>query len=111
MRPRNCDHFRGGIDAGDLGPQPRQRLAQQSRAAADIEHRLADERRAAALVALPMLVDLIADIFQTHWIELVEHGFRPFGVPPALGLAGELRDLFGYDACLAHARLLTVRDL
>src|SRR5256885_1601881 len=61
---RDRNQVGGGVQPGDLRPQSRQRLSQQTRAAADIERGLSVERRSAALVALPMLVDLVADVFE-----------------------------------------------
>ena len=45
MLARDRDHLRRRVDARDLGAQPRQRLGQQPRAAADVERRLPRQRR------------------------------------------------------------------
>ena len=81
-----------------LRAEPRQRLRQQPRPAADVERRPSRQRRPRAFVALPMLVDLVADIFQPHRVQLVQHRFGPVRVPPVARLAGELLDLAGIDA-------------
>ena len=96
------DHFRRSVDAGDLGAEPGQRLGEQPGAAADIERRLAVERRPAAFVALPMLVDLVAKIFEPHRIEPVQHRRRAVRVPPVAGQRAELLD-FSVTMLLSHA--------
>src|SRR3954471_10891882 len=50
-----------------------------------------------------MLVDLVADVFEPHRIELVQHRFGALRVPPVAGMSGKLLDLLGDDAGPAHA--------
>jgi hypothetical protein len=73
MIPRNGDQLAGGVDPCDTRAQPRQRLGEQPGAAADIERSFPFQRPAAALVDLPMLIDPVADLFEPHRIQLVEH--------------------------------------
>jgi hypothetical protein len=91
--------FGRGIDAGDIRPQPRQRFAQQSGTAADIQRGLARERLARLDVACPVQVDRLAQELQPHGIEPVEHGRRALGVPPVLGQPAEMRGFVGADRC------------
>ena len=109
MVARDRDQLGRGIDPGDRGAQAGERLGQQARAAADVERGLALQRRAAALVALPMLVDHVAQIFEPHRVELVQHRLGAIRVPPVARLARELRDFAGDDACFAHGPPLTGR--
>ena len=63
--------------AGDLRAQPRQRLGQQPGAAADVERASCPSSgRRLHSSHLPMLVDLVADIFEPHRVELVQHRRR-----------------------------------
>ncbi len=70
---RDPDHFRSSVEAGHFGAETGERLSQQPCAAAHIESRLPLQRPAAALVTLPMLVDHVADIFEPHGVEFVQH--------------------------------------
>src|SRR5205823_11530160 len=80
----------------------------QPRAAPDVERGPAVERPADMLIALPMLVDHVADVFEPYGIELVQHRLGSVRVPPIARMGGELRDLFGDDARFwsCHRRLL-----
>ncbi len=104
MVARHGDQLGRGVDAGDLGAEPGERLGQQAGPAADVERALSVERPAAAFVALPMLVDHVAQIFQAHRIELVQHRLGAGGIPPVARLAGELLDLSRDDAAVGHDR-------
>ena len=57
MRARRGDILRRRVDPGHRRAQPRQRLGEQPGPAADVGRPLAGERRQAALVQPPMLVD------------------------------------------------------
>src|SRR6185312_2290202 len=83
MFPSDRDQLGGSVDAGDLRSQSRQRLGEKARSTADIQCRLSLERRACALVALPMLVDLVADVSEANRVELVQHRLGTVRVPPA----------------------------
>ena len=76
---RNRDHFGRSVDAGDFGAETRQRLGQQACPAADVERRLALQRRAAALVALPMLVDLSRTYLSRTGLSLCSIAEAPSG--------------------------------
>ena len=84
----NADIVGGGIDAGDMGAQPRQRLGEQAAAAADIEQAEACERADFARVARvaarigKMLADVIADIGDAHGVEFVQRAHGAFFGPP-----------------------------
>ncbi len=96
MVARYGDILWRGIDAGDAAAQPRQRLGEQSRAAADIDHRPTVERAAFGIVDPPMMVDRLADITQPYGVEPVEHRRRSPGIPP---VGGELAEMlrFAFD--------------
>ena len=125
MRFCHRDIFRRRIDAGDGRAQSRERFGEQPGAAADVERRLAGERREAGVVAVPMQVDRGPDVAQPHRVELVEHRRRAFGVPPVLRHASEMLGLAGVDgggagnaaggidraACACHGRYLSGRTL
>ena len=110
MPAGNVNHLGRCVDARHLGAHPSERLGQKPGSAADIDRRLPLERGTAALVALPVLVDLVADIFQPDRVQFVEHRGSAIRVPPFISEPAEALCLFGNDACLDHARLLTVRD-
>src|SRR4029079_2636670 len=60
-----------GIKPGYGRAKPRQGLRQQPGAAADVERGAPVKRPPRAFVALPMLVDLVADVFEAHRVKLV----------------------------------------
>ena len=94
--PRAAAIFSGAASiAVTVGAQPRQRLGQQSRAAADVERALARQRPPAVLV-LPMRVDPLAQIAEPHRVQLVEHRRGALRVPPFGRQSAEMRG-FGAD--------------
>ena len=74
MRPRYGDIFRCGIEARYLRAEPREWLAKQAGAAADIERCFAVKRLQQAGVAMEMQINRIPYIAQPHRIQPVQHG-------------------------------------
>jgi hypothetical protein len=113
--PRRLDILPRRIDSGHLRAEPRQRLAQQSRPAADVKSRLSCQRPDALDIAAPVQVDRLADEVEPHRVHPVEHRRAAFGVPPVLRLAAEMRRFLGpdgcsCDSCIVHGVHLTARD-
>ena len=98
MRLRDCNIVLRRIGTDHVGAQSRQRLRQDSAAAADIEH--AETLQAVELfrIAAKMRSRLIADIAQPDRIELVQGGHRPARIPPVGRMAREPLDLGLIDA-------------
>ena len=91
------DILRRRVDAGHIGAEPRQRLAHEPAAAADIEHAQAGEARRPLGVAAESAAELVADIGQAQRVDAVE---RPEGtalVPPLPGEPGEPCDFLGVE--------------
>src|SRR6185436_891910 len=78
---RDPEGFFRKVDAGHIGAEARHRLAQDSAAAADVEHALAGEMRQAV------------DPAQAQWIELVQRPEFALRVPPAVRELAEFREL------------------
>jgi hypothetical protein len=87
----------GGIDAGDLPAEASHRFAQQSAAAADIEHRQAVQRAARQGVALPVGRDTVADKAEANRVELMQRREIAAGIPPFVGDARKARHLGRID--------------
>jgi hypothetical protein len=102
MLARDRDDFGGRIDRRHCRTQPRQRFGEQSGAASDVERGFAVERSPAALVGLPVLVNLIADIFQADRIELVQHRRPAVRIPPVGGKPAEALGLLPDDGRRCH---------
>src|SRR4029079_12890837 len=96
--PGNRDQLRRGVEAGYGGAQPRERLGEKSGAATDVQRGLSFERRPPALVKLPVLVNLVADVLEADRVQLVQHGLGAVRVPPVGRLGGELLHFIGDDA-------------
>src|SRR3546814_2268739 len=72
---------------------------EQAGAAADVERALARQWMARARVAVPMRVDLRADIGQAHRVQPVQHRRRPLWVPP---VGGERAEMGGFVRSEEH---------
>ena len=82
MQFRGGDVGGGGIDADHLRAEPRERLAQQPGAAADIEQAQAREAVEALGVAVELAAGGVADIGQPQRVDLVQRRHLAVGVPP-----------------------------
>jgi hypothetical protein len=80
------------IDTDHLGAEPRQRLAKDAAAAADVEDAEAFERIELLGVVVEVLGGAVADIADPHRIELVQRGHLAARVPPFAGHRGKPRD-------------------
>src|SRR6516164_3653390 len=89
--------LRRGIDAHHTCAKPRQRLAHQASAAADIEHAQASEARRLLRVPPEPAAELIADIGEPHWIDAVEVAERSALVPPFVAQACKPGDLVAVE--------------
>src|SRR5262249_402592 len=83
----------GGIGAHDLGPQARQRFAQNAAAAADVEQAQARQRVELLVVAAEMPARGLLDEAQPHRVEPVQHGHLAARIPPLGGERRKARDL------------------
>jgi hypothetical protein len=79
MRPRRLDILLRRVDRRHLRTQARQRLGQQPGPAADIRRALPASGPPVMLVRAEMQVDPLAQIFEPHRVQPVEHRRRPFG--------------------------------
>ncbi len=79
------------------GAEPRQRLAQNPSAAADIENADAIEARRMTGIATELPAHRIANIAEPDWIEFMQHRHLSARVPPFSGKPGEAVDLGGID--------------
>src|SRR5262249_3784288 len=77
----------------DLGPQARQRFAQNAAAAADVEQAQARQRVELLVVAAEMPARGLLDEAQPHWVEPVHHGHLAARIPPLGGARRKARDL------------------
>src|SRR3546814_1165643 len=75
---------------------------EQAGAAADVERALARQWMARARVAVPMRVDLRADIGQAHRVQPVQHRRRPLWVPPVGGERAEMGGFVRVDRGGGH---------
>src|SRR5437868_5378449 len=82
MQPGGGDVGRGRIDPDHLRAQPRERLAQQTCAATDIENAQARQATQAPRVAIELAAGGVADIGESQRIDLVQRGHLALGVPP-----------------------------
>ena len=97
MQLRRGDIGLRRIDSDHLRAQPRQRFAQQSGAAADIQHAQAREAAETLGVAAERLARRVADIAQPQRIDPVQRRHLALGIPPFLGQFRKPRDLGGID--------------
>ena len=82
MQPRGGDVGRRRIDPDHLRAQPRERLAQQTRAATDVEDAQTRQAAQAPRIALELAAGGVTDIGEPQRIDLVQRGHLAFGVPP-----------------------------
>jgi hypothetical protein len=94
----------GGIDPDHLGAEPRERLAQQPGAAADIEDAQAGKAVQAFDVALELAAGGVADIGQPQRIDLVQRGHLAPGVPPLVRQFREFGDFGRIDRSCPRGR-------
>ncbi len=97
MAARDGDVVLGGIGADDISAKPRQRLAENAAAAADIENPQPGEAVEPRRIAAEMRGGAIANVGKAHRIELVQRRHGPARVPPLPGKAREPRDLFAVN--------------
>ena len=106
---RDRDVCRRGVDPGDLRAQPRERLAHQSAAAADVEDAQPRQRVRRVEVAVEVCRNLFGDEAQPGRVDLVQRAEVTVRVPPARRHGGELFDLARVDrVARAGARLLCI---
>ena len=96
----------GWIDPDHLRAQPRERLAQQAGAAADIEDAQSGKAIQAFDVALELAAGGVADIGQPQRIDLVQRGHLALGVPPLVRQFRELRDFGRIDRAARYAGVI-----
>src|SRR5262245_51663361 len=92
-----------GIGAHDGGAEPRQRLAQNAAAAADVEHAELGERIEPLVVTPEMPARRLFDEAEPHRIELVQHGHLAARIPPLRRQRREASDLRLVDGRRAPA--------
>jgi hypothetical protein len=114
MGARRRDVFRRRVHARHSRAQPGQRLAQQARAAADIQRRFARQRAHAARIAMPVRIDGVTDETQSDRVQPVEHGGRTLGIPPIGRQLSEMFSFGGADCinvacCVGHDPFLKRR--
>src|SRR6186997_317019 len=85
------------VDAGDACAEPRQRLADEAAAAADIEHAQAGKASWPPRVAPKPSAELVADIGEPHRIDAVELVEGPALVPPFPAEPREAGNLVGVE--------------
>ena len=85
------------IGADDRRAEPRQRLAENAAAAADIEDAQAGKAVEPLRIAVEMRGGAVADVSEPDRIELVQRRHRPVRVPPLPGEAREPRDFVLVD--------------
>ncbi len=100
---RSLDVVRRRIGPHHPGAEPRQRLAQNAAAAADIENADAIEARRMAGVATELPAHRIPDIGEPDWIELMQHRHLSARVPPFPGEPGKAVDLGGIDCGVGNS--------
>jgi len=103
MTPRRGDILGRRIDARHLRAHPHERFGEQPRAATDVERAAPRKRVTFARIDVPVRVDLVADIGETHRIELVQHRRRTVRVPPVGGKRAEMGGFIRIDRRGAHA--------
>lgn len=97
MAARRLDHAGRGIEPGDGPAEPRRRLRQEPRTAADIEHREPVEREGRAHIASEMAAGLLADIGEPDRVDPVQRPHRAGRIPPIPREAIELVDLAAHE--------------
>ena len=101
MQPRRRDIGLRRVRADDGGAEPCQRLAQNTAAAADIEHAQTRQRIEPFRISLELPASGLLDETEPHRIELVQHGHLAARIPPLAGQSGETRDFRLVDARIA----------